>query len=73
MKKLLKRNPDYIIYPTGGDENISTIKNAYPEWKNLNAVKNNKVIFVDRDMYSRPGPRFIEAVKDLYSKIHLHQ
>ena len=71
-EEIIERNPDYIIYPTGGDEDLNTIKTAYPEWKTLNAVKNNHVIFVDRDMYSRPGPRFIEAVKDLYSKIRLH-
>ena len=28
---ILKRDPAYIIYPTGGNENLSTIKNAYPE------------------------------------------
>ncbi len=67
---ILKRNPDYIIYPTGGDDNISIIKNAYPEWARLKAIKNNNVIFVDRDLYMRPGPRFAEAVNDLFTRLH---
>lgn len=67
---ILKRDPDYIIYPTGGDDNISKIRNAYPEWSRLKAIKNNNVIFVDRDLYMRPGPRFAEAVNDLFNRLH---
>jgi iron complex transport system substrate-binding protein len=67
---ILKRNPDYIIYPTGGDDNISKISNAYPEWARLKAVKNNNVIFVNRDLYMRPGPRFADAVNDLFIRLH---
>jgi len=69
-EEILKRNPDYIIIPTGDNETIRDIKNLYPEWKNLKAIKNNNVLFVDRDLYSRPGSRFVEAVKDLFSRTH---
>ncbi len=69
-EEVLKRNPDYIIIPTDGAVAVDNIEKIYPEWKNLKAVKNKNVIFVDRDMYSRPGPRFIEAVKDLHRKVH---
>jgi len=69
-EEILKRNPDYIIFPTGGDDNLSTVKNAYPEWAKLTAIKNNHVLFVDRNLYSRPGPRFIEAVTDLFNRLH---
>jgi iron complex transport system substrate-binding protein len=69
-EEVLKCNPDYIIFPTGGDDNISNVKNAYPEWARLNAIKNNHVLFVDRNLYSRPGPRFVEAVTDLFNRLH---
>lgn len=69
-EEILKRDPDYIIIPTDGAKQINDIDKIYPEWKQLKAVKNKNVIFVDRDLYSRPGPRFIDAVKDLYRKIH---
>jgi iron complex transport system substrate-binding protein len=69
-EEILKRNPDYIIFPTGGDDNLLTVKNAYPEWAKLNAIKNNHVLFVDRNLYSRPGPRFVEAVTDLFNRLH---
>jgi len=68
-EEILKRDPDYIIIPTDNGEK-TRVEQVCPEWNNLKAVKNNNIIFVDRDLYSRPGTRFIEAVKDLYSKIH---
>ena len=64
-EEILKRDPDYIIYPTGGGDTIEMLKEAYPEWRQLKAIKNNNVIFIDRDLYLRPGPRFIEALADL--------
>ena len=67
---ILRKDPDYIIYPTGGNDNLAKIKNAYPEWARLKAVKNNNVIFVDWDVYMRPGPRFAEAVNDLFNRLH---
>lgn len=70
-EEILKRNPDFIIIPTEGGKNISEIEKLYPEWKSLKAVKNNKVLFVDRDLYSRPGSRFVDAVKDLFFRIRL--
>jgi len=69
-EEILKRNPDYIIFPTGGDDNLLTVKNSYPEWVKLNAIKNNHVLFVDRNLYSRPGPRFVEAVTDLFNRLY---
>jgi iron complex transport system substrate-binding protein len=72
-EEVLKRNPDYIIYPTGGNEDTGKIKNAYPEWNRLSAIKNGNIIFVNRDLYSRPGPRFVEALKDLFNQLRLKQ
>ncbi|KAF0153152.1 MAG: ABC transporter cobalamide binding protein [Ignavibacteria bacterium] len=69
-EEVLKRNPEYIIYPTGGEDTVEMLKQAYPEWKNLKAIKNNNVIFIDRDLYLRPGPRFIEALADLSNRLH---
>lgn len=69
-EEILKRDPDFLILPTEGGYSSFNVSKIYPEWKNLSAVKNDRVIFVDRDLYSRPGPRFVEAVKDLHLKIH---
>jgi iron complex transport system substrate-binding protein len=68
-EEILKRDPDYIIFPSGGNENPSALKDAYPEWIKIKAVKNNDVIFVDWNLYSRPGPRFAEAAADLFNRL----
>lgn len=69
-EEILKRNPDYIIYPTGDGEDFSSVLKIYPEWKNLKAVKNHHVLFVDRNLFTRPGPRFVEAVRVLFNLLH---
>lgn len=68
-EEVLRRDPDYIIFPTGGDDSINNIISVYPEWKNLKAVKNRNVIFIDRDLYLRPGPRFAEALDDFNNRL----
>ncbi len=67
---ILRVDPDYIIYMAGKDETVSTVKAAYPEWLQLKAVRKNNIILVDRDLYPRPGPRFVAALKDLFTRLH---
>lgn len=69
-EEVIKSDPDIIIYPGDESTDINYLLSYYPEWKALNAVKNNRVIFVNRDSFSRPGPRFVEALKELSSKIN---
>jgi len=68
-EEVLSRDPDFIIYPTGGEDTVEKLKKAYPEWNNLTAIKKQNVIFIDRDLYLRPGPRFIEAASDLSNQL----
>lgn len=49
---------------------MKEILENYPEWKNLSAIKKGKVIFVNPDLFFRPGPRFIDAVEFLASKVN---
>ncbi len=67
-EEIVKKNPDYIIMFESKNLSAEAVKNAYPEWKELNAVKNNNIIFVDADLFARPGPRFVKAVKFLFEK-----
>lgn len=67
-EEVLRKNPDWIILPSG--YSINEILENYPEWKNLIAIKNRKVISVEPDLFFRPGPRFIEAVEFLFSELN---
>jgi len=69
-EEILKRNPDYIIVPSNGYFTPKKILELYPEWKNLNAFKNNNVITVNADLFVRPGPRYAEALKELFILLH---
>lgn len=62
-ESILSRNPDVIILPYG---DISECADR-PGWKYLSAVKKNKVVNVNDDIFSRPGPRIVEAVETLSS------
>lgn len=72
-EEILKRNPDYIVIPEGRNSTLEKILKIYPEWRNLNAIKNNKIIAVDRNNFSRPGPRYIEAINELFTLLHHQQ
>ncbi|MBN1299584.1 MAG: cobalamin-binding protein [Melioribacteraceae bacterium] len=64
-EKVLKSNPDIIIHTQHGYDNNLSIDELYPEWADIKAVRNNMVFYVNPDIYFRPGPRFVEALKDL--------
>lgn len=66
-EEVLQENPDWIILPAS--YSINEILENYPEWKSLSAIKNRKVIFVEPDLFFRPGPRFIEAVEFLFKEL----
>ncbi|MGK9476780.1 ABC transporter substrate-binding protein [Melioribacter sp. OK-6-Me] len=69
-EEILIRNPDFIIILSDGKLSTNNLLELYPEWKDLKAIQNGNVIFVDRDLYSRPGPRFVEAATDLFNRLH---
>lgn len=71
-EEILSRNPDYIIYPSDGTKTSYQLLEYYPEWSELKAYKKNRLIFVDRDMYFRPGPRFVKSLLDLNAKLNLN-
>lgn len=68
-EELLIRNPDYILMYETNNNDINVLLESYPEWNTLSAFVNERVFYINADLYSRPGPRFVEAVEDLYKLI----
>src|SRR5665648_297179 len=70
-EQVISRNPDYIfatdMYST--PDPIGEIMGR-TSWYNINAIKNNKVFSADADALTRPGPRLVDAAKELYTKIY---
>lgn len=68
FEKLLQEDPDYLVIPEG----VVTEKeiDGDSRWQSLSAVKNDKIVFIDADVLSRPGPRVVEAIEQIAGFIH---
>lgn len=53
-----------IIFHTGLSSSSAIAARA--GWKNIPAVKNNNIVLLDADLFSRAGPRVVEALATLH-------
>jgi iron complex transport system substrate-binding protein len=63
LETLINERPEYIITTT----EIMNVRGitADPRWRQLNAVRDGKVLVMDADVLSRPGPRVIDSVEQI--------
>ena len=68
FEKLVDENPQFIIIPKG----LITKKQIQRDkrWKSLEAVRKNRILFVNKDIISRPGPRVVAAVEQIAEFIY---
>ena len=59
---IIMSNPKIILAPDYSETDLEKFyyRNA---WQNIDAIKNKKVFSVSGDIFTRPGPRVVEAVK----------
>jgi iron complex transport system substrate-binding protein len=70
MEALLFENPDYYIVQQG-PMNKSPIPPAErAHFDRLRCVREGKVLFADEFIYSRPGPRCVDAVEQLAAALY---
>ena len=60
---LFELDPDIIICTFPMSDQVL----AKATWQELQAVKNGRVFDVDGDLVSRPGPRIVQGLEELYS------
>ena len=72
-EQVLQRNPDYIVtvamYFGEGMTPTEEIMSR-PGWEELTAVKNGKILNLQNDELSRPGPRLADGAKLLYEMVY---
>lgn len=68
-EEVIKRDPDFIIIPTSDNDSADKMISIYPEWKTLKAIKNKKIIYVNNNLFLRPGPKFVKAVENLFNQV----
>lgn len=75
VERIIESNPDVIYLITHGDP--KSVKKAFEGemmknevWKNLDAVKQNRVVILPPDLFgSNPGTKVIEAMDFMYKSI----
>lgn len=65
-EKLIEKNPEIIILPEYFKAEFSSTEG----YKDLNAVKNNKVFVIDNNLLDRQGPRAAQGVEELAKILH---
>ncbi len=74
--ELVAADPDVIFISPCGFDIARTMKETHlltgkPEWRELKAVKENRVFVADGNQYfNRPGPRLVESLQILAETLH---
>ncbi len=72
-EQVISRNPDFIITTasplTGINDPIGEISSR-ANWSGINAVRNSKIMMLNSDMITRPGPRLLDAAKELVNILY---
>ncbi|MBQ5384327.1 MAG: cobalamin-binding protein [Treponema sp.] len=61
---IIASDPDFILLPNDMYPSTDAVMNRRG-WQNITAVKNNAVIIINADIFTRPGPRIFEALETL--------
>ncbi len=70
FEALLADDPDFYIVQSGPMNRNPAHPAKRPHFDQLRAVRDGKVIFVDELLYSRPGPRVVDAAEQLAKALY---
>jgi len=71
MEKIISKKPDIIIVSSmkrGGD--FVAVKNKWKKWKDIPAVRNDRIYVIDSDLTDHPSPRIVDGLEELAEMIH---
>ncbi|QEL18246.1 ABC transporter substrate-binding protein [Limnoglobus roseus] len=70
-EEIVRRNPDAVLIWQMGDptERINRIAKR-GAWKDLTAVRENRILHIDDDIISRAGPRLFDGLEQLAELLH---
>jgi len=69
VETLIERNPEVYITANDGMKTVEDIK-ARTGYDQIDAIKNDRIYFLDSDIISRPGPRIVEGLEILAEAIY---
>ncbi|MEA3487346.1 MAG: cobalamin-binding protein [Thermodesulfobacteriota bacterium] len=71
MEEVVARKPDIIIVSSmkrGG--NFPRIKNKWMKWKNIPAVKNDRIYIIESNLIDHSSPRIVDGLEKFVEIIH---
>ncbi len=70
-EQVLTLNPDVLIITsmTRGQD-FNAVTSAWRQWKEISAVRSQRVFVMDSNVFDRPGPRLVEGLEILAHDIH---
>ena len=70
-ESIVERNPSILVWPRSDGSKL-TIKDLQgsPGWRDLDAVRNGRIIFVDADRFNRLGPELPNVALELARALH---
>jgi iron complex transport system substrate-binding protein len=70
QESLLLADPQVIILSYGPDGETPDQVRARPSWGSLSAVRDGRVITIDPNLTSRPGPRIVDGLEAMAAALH---
>jgi len=70
-EEVVRRNPAVIMGPDShGDKLTPALIAQRPGWQEIAAAETGRIVLIDGDIASRPGPRLPEALKAIAAGLH---
>ncbi len=71
IEEVMVKQPDVIIITSmKKEDNFVQLRNKWNEWKNIPAVRNNRIYIIDTDLITRSSPRIVDGLEELVKTIH---
>ncbi len=72
MEEIVRRDPDVLVIPSRGSTPVVSpaALAQLPGWRGLRGLRSGRIIIVDTDLFSRPGPRLADAARLLAGALH---
>ncbi len=73
IEQIVSSDPEVIIIQTmvGGIPTVSKeVLEKHPAWREMTAVKQGRILLINGDLVSRPGPRIVLGLEEMAKIIH---
>jgi iron complex transport system substrate-binding protein len=70
LEAIVRRDPDLLVLPSHHAANALSSMRRAPGWRELGAIRSGRVLFVDANLFDRPGPRVAVAARTLAAALH---